>query len=509
MFVFFIFHLIPDYVNKAKKLPKPVYFAIFGAIGCLLGGILGEIFLYLTKKNPIIKQSAICLCIDTSGSMSQNGRMREAINSANKFVDRQDFKSVEIGLVEFDTNAQIKSKLTRSVADLHYQINKLEPGGATSMGLGIDESIKVLDNFKGEKFILLFTDGEPSDGDRSIIASQFAASKNIKLICVGTGDSQKSFLEKLASSPSMVFFTNSGQFEQAFLQAEKIIQNQQLLETDSGSYNYLESLFRVGIWTALLSAGTAIGLTIAQYLSTSSVLTSVSMNQANTFFQKTIVILKDLPWSKIRKILLSSFVAGIVAGVIGQILYSLFYFVPSGDRIFKLLGWAILGLILGWAMFLIIPNFDRKKGMIFGSTGAVVAGFLFLILAMVIGDVISRLVGATIFGAALGLCVGLVEIIYRQSWLTVALSPSNLIQVSLGEQPVLIGNSAMCTVCLPQGSNINLEYSLKDNKLLCLNKTTGTNFDHTPGSWKRFDKVAIGINTSSIKANTAELTSMF
>ena len=30
---------------------------------------------------------------------------------------------------------------------------------------------------------------------------------------------------------------------------------------------------------------------------------------------------------------------------------------------------------------------------------------------MVIGDVISRLVGATIFGAALGLCVGLVEII--------------------------------------------------------------------------------------------------
>ena len=62
-------------------------------------------------------------------------------------------------------------------------------------------------------------------------------------------------------------------------------------------------------------------------------------------------------------------------------------------------------------MFLIIPNFDRKKGMIFGSTGAVVAGFLFLILAMVIGDVISRLVGSTIFGAALGLCVGLVRII--------------------------------------------------------------------------------------------------
>lgn len=72
------------------------------------------------------------------------------------------------------------------------------------------------------------------------------------------------------------------------------------------------------------------------------------------------MILKDLPWSKIRKILLSSFLAGIVTGVIGQILYSLLYFVLSDDRIFKLLGWAILELILGWAMFLIIPNFEKK-----------------------------------------------------------------------------------------------------------------------------------------------------
>lgn len=505
MFVFFFFQFIPEFVNKTKKLSKPVYFAIFGAIGCMIGAILGEIFLYLTKKNPVIKQSAICLCIDTSGSMNQNGRMLEVISSANKFVDRQDFKSVEIGLVEFDTKAQVKSNLTRSGADLHYQINKLQPGGATSMGLGIDESIKVLDNFKGEKFILLFTDGVPTDGNRSITASQFAASKNIKLICVGTGDSEKPFLERLASNPSMVFFTNSGQFEQAFLQAEKIIQNQQLLETDSGNYGYIESLLRVGFWTALLSAGTALFLTIAQHLSTNTLMNYSSINQATNELGKLKLFLKDLPWAKIVKIFWSSILAGLVAGVLGQILYSLFHFVPSGDRIFKLLGWAILGTIIGWAMYLIIPNFNRKKGMIFGSSGAAAAGFVFLLLAIIFGDILSRLVGAIVFGAALGLCIGLVEIIYRQAWLTVALEPSKLIQVSLGPDPISISNSATATVVVPQEININLEYSLKNNNLACINKSSGASFTQMPGEWKTFAGIYVGLNTMTAKANTSEL----
>src|ERR1035441_3924585 len=130
----------------SQKLRKPAMFATIGAIGCLLGAILGELLAH-TPTQRAVESSAppteLCLLIDCSGSMG-GGKLQEVVRAANSFASRQDLSSNPMGVVAFSTTAHQLVGLTTSANELSRALAQLQPEGSTSMDLGLNAAGSLL-----------------------------------------------------------------------------------------------------------------------------------------------------------------------------------------------------------------------------------------------------------------------------------------------------------------------------------------------------------------------------
>lgn len=118
----------------------------------------------------------VVLCLDVSTSMT--GAKIEALNNGVNTMlsylksDKTALQVVEIAVVTFESKARVHLPPT-SVSEVD-SVN-MEVAGATALGAGLSESLKVLEDrkkfYKKTKqnyyrpFLILITDGEPTDGD--------------------------------------------------------------------------------------------------------------------------------------------------------------------------------------------------------------------------------------------------------------------------------------------------------------------------------------------------------
>jgi Ca-activated chloride channel homolog len=415
-------------------------------------------------------------------------KLQEAKKAAVNFVQRQDLSRHQVALVSFESVPHRLSGLSQSAADFSIAVDRIAKGGSTRMDIGLSAAADILRGATNQKVILMFTDGMPDDKNTTLSTAANVKSAGIKIVTVATDDADVRYLSSVTGDRSRVFYTSSGQYEKGFLQAENVIFNRQLFETTTGSYSYREALARVAGWTAWLSLGAALALSVGQFL---------------------IVKRRSLPFLQIGKIAAGASLAGFLAGGAGQVLYSVISFLPSSDAIVRILAWALLGSILGRGMGYIIPNLESKKSMVGGALGASLGAVAFLFVSHAIGDSLGRIIGALLVGAALGLCVGIVEMLFREAWLTVAFGPKEIITVTLGRDPVRIGGGPDSTVYVAQGASVDVEYTLEGSRLACLDKTSGVKETPTPGEWKKLGNVAVAVNTPDAKADLSALESLW
>ncbi len=157
----------------------------------------------------------IYLVIDTSGSMLDQGKLDNAKNAANKFIDSMDSNTNRVGLAVFADQATILSK-TSNVANLKNQIQSLQAGGSTAMGDGIKivtESLQSEGRHDVNKIILLLTDGMATAGIDPIQATMTAKQNDITIFTVGYGyDADANTLNTIASMTGGKYFqAQSGQ----------------------------------------------------------------------------------------------------------------------------------------------------------------------------------------------------------------------------------------------------------------------------------------------------------
>ena len=137
---------------------------------------------------PLVESAVLVL--DSSGSMwEEMGRMTKmkAVKKASKsYIDIKEEMREQVGLVTFNEEAKVLSKVTNQYDLLKKMVSNISPGGGTDMASGITTSFTLFPEF-GLKRINLLADGL-TDRNSALEAARRAAEAQIVIDCVGAGD---------------------------------------------------------------------------------------------------------------------------------------------------------------------------------------------------------------------------------------------------------------------------------------------------------------------------------
>jgi VWFA-related protein len=105
------------------------------------------------------------LAIDISGSMAEHGKMEQAKQAANRFLDRLHGRA-DCGLILFDHDLRVRKppagqlqQLATGRQQLRQLIREAQPGGGTAYLDATAEALSMLRGAKGRKAVVLLTDG--------------------------------------------------------------------------------------------------------------------------------------------------------------------------------------------------------------------------------------------------------------------------------------------------------------------------------------------------------------
>jgi Ca-activated chloride channel family protein len=501
---------LSDWFRSGDKVLR---FAVLGAVGCVVGAVLGELLLLATRQ-PVVTVSpqAVCLLIDCSGSMffdAPPGRplgqkVREVKSAAREFVERQkdNLKRDRIAVLGFGSMVHVAAGLSGDADELARAIRGLDDRGNTAMheALGAAAQELQLSNMPEEfrkqspiRSILLFTDGQPDNESAALEAARSCRDQGIKIVAIGTGDAKMAYLEQITGNPKLVFHSDAGNFGEGFEKAEQAIYGPSLVESTGTQAGFFAELLRIGGWTALVALGVALALIIGQ----------------NLYLHRTPLTAQEALIG-----ILGGLGAGIVGGAAGQLFLAAAFVtakIPVLGTILgwlikplgRILGWAILGVLLGRGLAFFVPNLEPRRACIGGGIGGAAAAVAFL-MASLLSDVVGRFLGAAILGAFIGMMIALMEAVFRKLWLEVRYGQKEVVRVSLGAVPVRIGSdNRTCTIWARGARPLAVQYQVVEGRVMCLDYATETSTVVQPGDQRVIGHVTVTVRAAHEKAAAA------
>ena len=137
-----------------------------------------------------VRDGAVVLCIDTSGSMStadvEPTRSQAALAAMRAFINATPQGSA-IGIVSFAGDAQAIVQPTRDREQVLAALDEVPaPNGATAIGDALSLAQRILPK-TGHRVVVLFTDGVNTTGADPLTAAQALAAAHVTLFTVGIG----------------------------------------------------------------------------------------------------------------------------------------------------------------------------------------------------------------------------------------------------------------------------------------------------------------------------------
>ncbi len=418
--------------SRLSRLPKPILFGLCGGFGCLAAaGLLGEPWLALTRQAPSreTRPQALVLLIDTSGSMGR-ARLEEVQAAATAFVSRQNLDRHDLALVEFNSQAQIIGDFNTGETELLRAIANLRASGSTNFIAAFNLGESLLQESELTPNLLLFTDGVPNRPQQADERAKALRQQEINLFAIATGDADIGYLQQITGDRDRIFYADSGNIENAFIAAEQLIYQQQLVESElSGDYGLLFGLLRIGVWTGFLALGTALALI---------------MGQNANLRRRLLSPLEALYGGG------GGFLAGLTAGALGQLAFLPTSSVPHLSWLARLSGWTVLGILVGGGMSGFVPNLPWRNALLAGLLGGLLGAGGFLLLDVLVSVILARLVGAWILGFCIGLAIALTETLLRQATISIQWTPNESTTLTLGQEPIYLGSSRQAHIYLPK-----------------------------------------------------------
>jgi Mg-chelatase subunit ChlD len=166
----------------------------------------------------------VYLLIDCSSSM-QGDKILQAKEGTLKFAKDAVSKGYAVGLIEFSSEASILIEPVKQLNFFDPTVERLLARGTTNM---TDALVLALDHLRkrdGLRVIVVVTDGMPDHQETALATAQEAKRNTIDIIAIGTTDSDKDFLNKLATRSDLAVQSSSNNLGQSIVLSSKLLPN--------------------------------------------------------------------------------------------------------------------------------------------------------------------------------------------------------------------------------------------------------------------------------------------
>jgi hypothetical protein len=180
-----------------------------------------------------------------------------------------------------------------------------------------------------------------------------------------------------------------------------------------------------------------------------------------------------------------------IAGAAGQVLFMPFPETSLFQSLGTVVGWGILGGLVGYGMSRFVPNLPARNALIGGAIGGAVAGFLFVLLATLVTDFAGRLLGAAILGFVIGSLITMIE--PKEAWLEIRFGPKEVVHVSLGETPVSIGSDRSATVRVSGAAPVAVKYWFRNRVIECEDVVASRSIQVRPGDQRQVGNATVTV----------------
>jgi molecular chaperone DnaK (HSP70) len=158
---------------------------------------------------------SVYLLIDVSSSMIGQPLV-EAQTAAREFLDRCDFTTMEVGLISFSSLVALQCAATSNARRLQAAIGRLEAEGSTNLTDALEMARGQLAATDRKRYIVMLTDGYPDAAESAVEQALAARKQGIEIVAIGTGEADREYLGRLASSERASIFARSGELVQTF-----------------------------------------------------------------------------------------------------------------------------------------------------------------------------------------------------------------------------------------------------------------------------------------------------
>jgi molecular chaperone DnaK (HSP70) len=164
----------------------------------------------------------VFLLIDVSASMTGQPLI-EAQTAAREFLAKCDLTTMEVGLISFSTLVALQSSATSNVRRLHAAVHRLEAQGSTNLTDALEMARGQLVSGDRKRYVVILTDGYPDAPESALEQALAARQQGIEIVAIGTGDADRDYLRRLASSEQASIFARSGELVQTFGHIARVI----------------------------------------------------------------------------------------------------------------------------------------------------------------------------------------------------------------------------------------------------------------------------------------------
>ncbi len=164
----------------------------------------------------------IYLLLDVSSSMA-GPPLEEAREAARAFLDRCDFTTAEVGLVSFSDTVTLQAEASENARRVIAGLARLEADGTTDLAGALELARSRLLATDRNRYVVLLTDGYPDAPEAAVEEAQTARDLGIEIVAIGTGDADREYLKRLASTEAGSIFADRGELVGTFGHIARVI----------------------------------------------------------------------------------------------------------------------------------------------------------------------------------------------------------------------------------------------------------------------------------------------